>query len=255
MYLIISYIKFFFKSIKLQGVHSPFVFDLVAKCFRDKKDYAEYSILEKYNKQLSQSKATISITDFGSGSRVFRSNERQVSAMAKYAGISKKRQRLLFRLTHYFDFQNTLELGTSLGKATIAFALSEKNNITTVEGCPATADYTGKSLKNAGCKNISVINDSFENFLNNPLPFSPDFIYIDGNHTYKDTLHHFQKLLPDVHNETVMIFDDIYWSKEMQRAWKEIAAHPKVTVAIDSFYWGMAFFRKEQEKESFTIRL
>jgi predicted O-methyltransferase YrrM len=255
MYLIISYIKFFFKSIKLHGVHSPFVFDLVAKCFRDKKDYAEYRVLEKYNKQLSQSKETILVTDFGSGSRVFRSNERKVSAMAKYAGISKKRQRLLFRLTHYFTFQNTLELGTSLGKATVAFALSEKNNIITVEGCPATADFAEKNLKNAGCKNVSVINNSFENFLNKPLPFSPDCVLIDGNHNYKDTLHYFQLLLPFVHNETVMIFDDIYWSKEMQHAWKEIAAHPKVTVAIDSFYWGMVFFRKEQEKESFTIRL
>lgn len=255
MYLILSYIKFFFKSIKLHGVHSPFVFDLVEKCFKDKKNYKEYHILDHYNQKLAQSKETISVTDFGSGSRVFRSNERKVAAIAKLAGISKKRQRLLFRLTNYFNFKNTLELGTSLGKATIAFALSEKNNVTTVEGCPATTAFTEKCLKNAGCKNVSIINDSFENFLNNPLPFTPDCIFIDGNHTYKDTLHYFQKFLPDVHNETVMIFDDIYWSKEMQRAWKEIAAHPKVTVAIDSFYWGMVFFREEQEKESFTIRL
>lgn len=255
MYLILSYIKFFFNSIKLHGVHSPFVFDLVEKCFKDKKNYKEYRILDNYNQKLTQSKETISVTDFGSGSRVFRSNERKVSAMAKYVGISKKRQQLLFRLTKYFQFKNTLELGTSLGKATIAFALSEKNNITTVEGCPETADFAGKSLKNAGCNNVIVINDTFENFLDKPLAFSPDCVFIDGNHTFKDTLYYFQKLLPDVNNETIMIFDDIYWSKEMQRAWKEIAAHPKVTVAIDSFYWGVIFFRKEQEKESFTIRL
>lgn len=255
MYLILSYIKFFFKSIKLHGVHSPFVFDLVEKCFKDKKNYKEYRILDHYNQKLAQSKEFISVTDFGSGSRVFRSNERKVAAIAKLAGISKKRQCLLFRLTNYFNFKNTLELGTSLGKATIAFALSEKNNIITVEGCPETAAFTGKSLKNVGCNNVTVINNSFENFLNKPLSFSPDCIYIDGNHTYKDTLHYFHQILPDVYNETVMIFDDIYWSKEMQRAWKEIAAHPKVTVAIDSFYWGMVFFRKEQEKESFTIRL
>lgn len=255
MYLLLSYIKFFFKSIKLHGVHSPFVFDLVEKCFKDKKNYEEYRILDNYNQILAQSKETISITYFGSGSRVFRSNKRKVAAIAKLAGISKKRQQLLFRLTNYFQFKNTLELGTSLGKATIAFALSEKKNIITVEGCPETAQFAKKSLNEVGCKNVKVVNTSFEDFLSTPLPFSPDCIYIDGNHTYKDTLHYFHQLLPYVHNETVMIFDDIYWSKEMQRAWSAIANHPEVTVAIDTFYWGIVFFRKEQAKESFVVKV
>jgi predicted O-methyltransferase YrrM len=255
LYLIYSFIKFFFNSIKLHGVHSPFVFDLIANCFRDKKDYPEYRVLEKYNKELSQSEKSISVTDFGSGSRVFRSNERKVSAIAKYAGISNFRQRLLFRLTHYFNFQNTIELGTSLGKATIAFALSEKNNVLSLEGCPATAAFAENALKEAGCTNVTVINETFEDFLNKPLPFAPDCIYIDGNHSYKDTIHYFHKFLPFVHNETVIIFDDIHWSRDMHRAWQEIAAHPEVTVAIDTFYWGIIFFRKEQEKESFTVKV
>lgn len=255
MYLLISYIKFYFKSFKLHGVHSPFVFDLVEKCFKDNENYEEYRILDNYNQKLAQSKETISVTDFGSGSRVFRSNERKVAAIAKLAGISKKRQRLLFRLTSYFQFKNTLELGTSLGKATIAFALSEKNNITTVEGCSETVQFAKKSLIEVGCENVNVVNASFEDFFSTPLPFSPDCIYIDGNHTYKDTLHCFHQLLPYVHNETVMIFDDIYWSRDMQQAWQEIAARPEVTVAIDTFNWGIIFFRKEQEKESFIVKV
>ncbi|TDA94761.1 class I SAM-dependent methyltransferase, partial [Halomonas marinisediminis] len=45
------------------------------------------------------------------------------------------------------------------------------------------------------------------------------------------------------------------WSKGMQEAWTHIKKHPKVTVSIDTFYWGIVFFRKEQEKEDFVIRL
>src|SRR5690606_41334403 len=118
MYLILSYIKFFFKSIKLHGVHSPFVFDLVEKCFKDQKNYKEYHILDHYNQKLALSKEFISVTDFGSGSRVFRSNERKVAAIAKLAGISKKRQRLRFRLTTHLIFKNTLEPGTYSEKVT-----------------------------------------------------------------------------------------------------------------------------------------
>jgi hypothetical protein len=62
-------------------------------------------------------------------------------------------------------------------------------------------------------------------------------------------------LLPTITNETVWIFDDIHWSIEMEEAWETIKNHPKITVTIDTFQWGIVFFRAEQEKEHFTIRV
>jgi hypothetical protein len=58
-----------------------------------------------------------------------------------------------------------------------------------------------------------------------------------------------------VTNETVWIFDDIHWSKEMEQAWEIIKSHPQVTVTIDTFQWGLVFFRREQPKEHFVIRV
>jgi hypothetical protein len=40
----------------------------------------------------------------------------------------------------------------------------------------------------------------------------------------------------------------------MEEAWETIKNHPKVTVTIDTFQWGLVFFRKEQPKEHFVIR-
>ncbi len=253
MYQIVSFIKFFFRSIKLHGVHSPFVFQLETKCFKDKTNYPEYKQLETYNNILSENKKTITVTDFGQGSRIFKNNTRKIADIAKHAGISKKRQRLLFRMANYLQFKNTLELGTSLGKATVALAINKQNKVRTVEGCQNTAAVAKSTLKEIGCPDVTILNDSFEKVLDEPLIFKPDCIYIDGNHNKEDTLKYFHKLLPQVHNDTVLIFDDIYWSKDMTKAWKEIADHPKVTVSIDTFYWGLIFFRKEQEKQSFTI--
>ena len=68
-------------------------------------------------------------------------------------------------------------------------------------------------------------------------------------------MNYFEILLPTITNETVWIFDDIHWSEEMEEAWKIIKKHPKVTVTIDTFQWGLVFFRKEQEKEHFVIRI
>jgi hypothetical protein len=40
----------------------------------------------------------------------------------------------------------------------------------------------------------------------------------------------------------------------MEEAWEIIKSHPKVTVTIDTFQWGIIFFRQEQAKEYFVIR-
>ena len=82
-----------------------------------------------------------------------------------------------------------------------------------------------------------------------------DMIFIDGNHQKEATLSYFENLLPKAHNDTIFIFDDIYWSKDMTEAWEAIKKHPKVTVSIDTFFWGFVFLRTEQAKEHFTIRL
>jgi len=82
-----------------------------------------------------------------------------------------------------------------------------------------------------------------------------DLVYFDGNHQKEATLKYFKTLLSSAHNDSVFIFDDIHWSKEMQEAWREIIAHPEVQVSIDTFQWGLIFFRKEQVKQDFTIRL
>ena len=47
-----SYIKFLWNSKNEHGVHSPFVFDLVTKCFYDKSKYPEYSLLNNNPKKI-----------------------------------------------------------------------------------------------------------------------------------------------------------------------------------------------------------
>ncbi|RKR11366.1 methyltransferase family protein [Flavobacterium sp. 90] len=257
LFQIKSYLKFLWDSKNEHGVHSPFVFNLLTKCFYDKKPKPEYSILKNYRKSLLNNKNFIEVTDFGAGSKVFKSNRRQISKIASTAGISPKRAELLFRVTNYFRPKNILEIGTSLGLATSALALGNTNaKIITLEGCPQTANVAKNHLENFDCKNIDTIITEFENFLvsTNLQATDYDLIYFDGNHSKKATLAYFDLLLQTITNDSVWIFDDIHWSLEMEEAWKIIKNHPKVTVTIDTFQWGFVFFRYEQEKEHFVIR-
>ncbi len=256
MFQIIAYIQFLLRSTNQHGVHSPFVYDLVTQCFYDKTNYPDYKALKTYRKALLGNTDHISIQDFGSGSRVFNSNERSISAMAKHSGSSQKRVQLLYRLVRYFKPQTTLELGTSLGMATQAMALGHPNNhITTIEGCSNTSAFAQKQLSKIKPNNIEVITGDFDTVLPQLKTPQYDFIFIDGNHNKTATLHYFELLLDKAHNDTIFIFDDIYWSKDMKAAWQQITTHPKVTVTIDTFNWGIVSLRKEQAKENFTIRV
>jgi predicted O-methyltransferase YrrM len=261
---IVSYIKFLWQSTNEHGVHSPFVFKLVTQCLYDKKHYSEYARLKEHRKLLLKNKSTIDVTDFGVGSKVFTSNTRAINQIAKTAGISAKRAELLFRIVHYFQPEYILEIGTSLGLATSALALGNpKAKITSLEGCPETQKQAEVHLQKqvSNFQNIAFENTEFESYFKtlkpetlNLKPETIDLVYFDGNHTQEATLDYFNLLVPTVTNDTLWIFDDIHWSTDMEAAWETIKNHPKVTVTVDTFQWGLVFFRAEQEKEHFTIR-
>jgi predicted O-methyltransferase YrrM len=260
LFQIKSYLQFLWYSKNEHAVHSPFVFSLITKCFYDSKPQEAYSVLKEYRNSLLQNKNTITVTDFGAGSKVFKSNTREITNIAKTAGISNKRAELLFRITNYFQPESILEIGTSLGLATSALSLGNpKAKISTLEGCPETAKIAQKQFRQFRqfkLSNVNSVTTEFENYLkNNQLSIiNYQLIFFDGNHSKKATLDYFELLLPTITNETVWIFDDIHWSSDMEQAWKIIKNHPKVTVTIDTFQWGLVFFRYEQEKQHFIIR-
>lgn len=256
MYQVIAYIKFLFSSTNQHGVHSPFVYQFVTKCLYDKKKYQDYSKLVAYRNALIKNNDIIEFTDFGSGSKVFKSNTRTTSAITKNAGTPIKRAKLFYRLAQYFKPKNILELGTSLGLATHAMALGySKNQITTIEGCPKTALYAQQQFKRFKVENVIVETGEFKHKLPNLSHNNYDLIFFDGHHNKTATIQYFESLLPTANNETIFVFDDIYWSKGMTEAWVYIKNHQSVTVTVDCFYLGFVFFRKEQAKEHFKIRV
>lgn len=255
-YTIKSYVNFLLKSNNQHGIHSPFVYDLITKCFYDSTDYSAYKSLKKFKKKLLQNNIEIEITDFGAGSRVFKTNKRKVSSIAKNAGITLKRQQLLFRLVKYFNSESILELGTSLGLGTAAISYANPlAKITTIEGCPNTSKVAQTLFDEFKLNNIQLQNSTFEDFFKLYPSEKYDLVYVDGNHNKEHTLKYFKRLLNQVNSNSILIFDDIYWSPEMTEAWQKIIQDPKVTVSIDTYYWGLIFFRKEQEKQHFTIRV
>ncbi|MCX7549145.1 class I SAM-dependent methyltransferase [Xanthomarina sp. F1114] len=254
MYQQKQYIKFLLKSTNQHGVHSPFVYDLVTKCFYDSKHYPEYKKLKDYRHQLLANKQELEITDLGAGSKVHSTNKRSIKSIASNSGSTYKRSKLLFRLSRYFQYNKILELGTSLGIATRAIQVAQPEaHIISIEGCPNISN-TAKAYLDTS-KNLELLIGDFDMHIDQLKQETFDLVFFDGNHSQEATLRYFEKLLPHAHNDTMFIFDDIYWSKDMTAAWETIKKHPEVRVTVDTFFWGLVFFRKEQVEEHFRIRL
>lgn len=237
------------------GVHSPFIYQFIVHLLEDERYFYAFDAIDDLRHSLSNNATTISITDLGAG----QNNGKQLSVRSIYkrAAIPVKYGELLFKLTDHFQPRNIIELGTSLGVSTAYLAsANSKAKVTTFEGCTETAHQARQSANFMQLKNIFFRTGHFHQQLPIALSKIPtvDFAFIDGNHTYEATMHYFELLLPKAEQHSIFVFDDIYWSPDMLRAWREIQNHPKVILTIDLFSLGLVFFRKGMAKQNLRIR-
>lgn len=281
--------QFYNRAKTRHRVHSPFVFELVERILEDDRTFYAFDEVELVRQQLLASDETIPVRDLGAGSQVSKGDNRRVSLIARSAVSPRFQGQTLFRLVEWLQPRQILELGTSLGVTTLhlAEASAADARVYTLEGSPEIArlarqnfnwfydcvkDFRGlryhnpttslhltkyKNTKIDTYKNkIRLVEGNFDETLGTVLKDMQqiDFAYIDGNHRKEPTLRYFQQCLPFVHEQSVLIFDDVHWSLEMEDAWKTICADKRVRLSIDLFWCGMVFFRNEnREKEHFDL--
>src|SRR3954454_11431111 len=103
---------------KGHGVHSPFVFDFILSVKNDDRQFYAYKGVEEIRRSLLNTNKLLTIEDFGAGSTVTKSNQRNVSDIARSALKPKKFGQLMFRMVDYYGANTIVELGTSLGITT-----------------------------------------------------------------------------------------------------------------------------------------
>ena len=249
-----SYIKYLSNSTSRHGVHSPFVYDFVEKVLRNRSDDNAFSKVKLARKELLKNHNEINFTDFGAQKG---EKKRVVSKVAKRSGVSAKYGKILFKTAKYFRCKQVLEFGTSLGISGSYLAQAPTiSRFVTMEGCKNIASIAENTFEKCGIINVQIEIGDFDKILPNVISTIDkiDLVFFDGNHTEKATIEYFESCLPIIHNDTVFVFDDIHWSKGMEKAWEKIKENPKVTISIDIFRMGFVFFRKESSKEHFVIR-
>lgn len=207
---------------------------------------------------LGRSRKIISVNDKGAGSRYACSDYRKVRNIVNKGSTREKFGMLLSRLVEFFQPKTIIELGTSIGIGSLFLAakLKSSGNLYTIEASDTLLEIANENFRESGFNHIKAICGTFETVLPELLDEleTVDMAYIDGNHRKEPVIRYFECLLKKINNDSILIFDDIHWSTEMEQAWLYIVSHPQVKLSLDLFQAGIVFFRKELSKEHFILR-
>ena len=168
VYSVLKFLKYIlFSSHKRgHGIHSPFVFNLVLKVFRNKINPELVLTVEKIRREMISDHRIIEVTDFGAGSERDKRDFKKVSDIAKYSSVPKKYGKLIAGLSSEFGENSIIEFGTSLGISTMYLAIAKPvATVYTMEGCPAISEIARENFNKTGLKNIKLLTGNFEEVL------------------------------------------------------------------------------------------
>ncbi len=247
------------------GIHSPYLFEWVRLVMRGDDSYYVWDAIEERRQAMLLDERPLEYVDYGSGKMKTENGkvktERRVKDIAKGSLAKRKYAQMLARLVNWLGESGKeglviVELGTSLGVTTAYLAaMDSRNRVITYEGCPAVADIAKANWKTLGIKNIDCrVGEIDVEALARDLK-RVDVAYVDANHTYASTCAYFSVLAEKVHEKSVIIVDDIHYSQEMERAWREICADKRVTSTMDLYQMGLVFFDKNYWKQNYKLNI
>ena len=259
-----TYIKHFFSSWNTtgEGIHSPYLFHIVRFVMRDENTFYCFADIERRRELLLSCEDMLEVVDFGSqGSPDGKHARRRVCDIAAYEVERPKVGQLLFRLVHYMGQHEKrpleiLELGTSLGITTSYLAAANsQNRVLTLEGSEAVLQVAQGVWRALRLENIEWQQGNIDNTLNIYAREALDLAYVDANHTYEATMRYVRFLLPRMTEKGIIAIDDIHYSEQMERAWEELKADPRVTTSMDLYHVGLLFVDSHYLKRHYRIRL
>ena len=248
-YLLVS------KSHGSKDYQSSFLNDFITNVIRDLKRF-DYKKIDHIRKQMAKDKSKININDFGAGSQKGKGNIRSVRYIVNQTSVRPKYGRFLATFVDWLSPSTIIELGTGTGLSTMYMGVtSTQSRIISIEGCSGIASLAKKNINRLGLDNVEIVTGSFQNILPTILHKLKHnlFVFIDGDHYGDHLVNYYELILPFTNENTVFVFDDIRWSRSMERAWFSLIKRDEVSVSIDIFRMGIIFMKKNFKKQHYML--
>lgn len=213
---------------------------------------------EQLRQNLRRAQQQVCFEDLGAGfgGKVSKRNCKSLGYLVRRSARRRPEGELLYRLAKYQQPRRCLELGTHLGFSGLyqMAGLSENIRFITLEGAKEVAELAETHFRHFGFYPEQHIGEFAEVLPQlNLSAYQPDWVLLDGNHRYEPTMAYARMILPHMPAGSIMILDDIYWSKGMRQAWLELLQEPQISLSVDLFHLGLLFIGDNRGKEHFRI--
>ncbi len=224
---------------------------------QDETDEPGFVAIEKVRQKLLLDQTEVTIDDLGAKSPHFKNAKRALSQVAQTSLSTAAYCRLYNRIIHYIDAKQILELGTSMGIATLYLAQKNNAHITTFEGNTSAINVALTHFEFFNAQNIELIEGNIDSTLSDYLLNGTkiNFVLMDANHRYEATMRYFNLICKRISEKGIIVLDDIHYSKEMSRAWRELSRHQLVYGSVDLFRCGILFFDPSLNRQHYTWSL
>jgi len=238
LWRIFKYVAHFFhlRHRKGHGIHSPYLFEFVNLVVYNSE---KVSIPPGVRLEHRRAREDHSLAG-GEG--------RSVRSFVLRSSVSEKKGALLHRIARWFRPEMMVELGTGLGISTLYLATGSPGiSLHSIEGNTQRATFAAHLVNRRQLGPVSIHWGDMDEKLDEILPLMPGrfLAYVDGNHRFDPTVSYVRLLMERAGEEAVIILDDIYWSREMHRAWREIISWPEIRASIDLYHLGILLLRKD----------
>ncbi|MBN1158176.1 MAG: class I SAM-dependent methyltransferase [Bacteroidales bacterium] len=238
-------------------IRSPRISEFTSHTLENKEFHADFGLIRKVREKLMERKIRIPVNAGIADPDGAQNKTRTLRSVVQRASVYEKHGKLLYLISKCFKPSVVIELGTSTGLSTLYLALGHPGtHLITVEADPVLCGIASDVFQAADQNQIDLMNCTFDEALSSLDNRNLDraLIFIDGNHTYEATRKYFEYFMGKATEPFVLIFHDIYWSRQMCRIWNEIKSDPKVKTTIDLYYMGIVCNFRHHNKQNLIIR-
>ncbi|MDC0189513.1 class I SAM-dependent methyltransferase [Flavobacteriales bacterium] len=222
-----------FKRFKINKIHS--------------QDKTVFKNRAEYRNSLLNNQNIISFKIFGTNKVM------TVKEVCKKASSPSVWGKFFYLITKSFKSPFILEVGTNLGVSGSFFleAIKDKKDsfFTTMEGVQDLCEIASNEFNSiVSSEKYHIYNGLYEKTFPKLLETKDKFniVFIDGNHNKKSTLQYYNSLKSKLKQPSIIIFDDIHWSSDMEDAWAIIKRDKSVSYSIDFYKLGVVIIKSKK---------
>lgn len=158
----------------------------------------------------------------------------------------------LRRLTEGLGGGSVLELGTNTGLSGCYFLSVPNVHLTTIEGSADLCKIAHRNLARIS-NQFEILNELFDDAVKRLRDEGRkfDMAFLDGQHEEKATVYYAELLCSVMKPGGALIFDDLYWSAGMHRAWETIRTWPQFSVTLDLSNRGVCIYDPDASERKY----